>query len=490
MMRSIVLCFVFVFHALVAGFAMAEPRVALVVGNGAYEHVSGLDNPVSDSQLMAASLEASGFEVMLVTDGDQTSMKQAIADFGRRLRETGPETTGLFYYAGHGVQSQGNNYLLPVDGFIRDEADLDLVGVEAEWVLRQLFSARIRTSIVVLDACRNNPFESMSGRLKEGLAEMKAPTGSFISYATAPGNVALDGLEGNSPFTAALARNMSVPNTPIEAVFKNVRIEVLEKTNGAQTPWDSSSLTGDFYFQETEPEPDENLAATNLWNSVKATGDSVQVMLFLRAYPDSVHSSDARGLLLNLMEEELKASPEAKEPVVAETPQSEGPSPREMELFEVAQSSGLLEDLEAYVAEFPTGVFIDFAVSEIEAIRAKEETKVAALAVEEPKEEEPVLENVIITFLDPLTIGAEPVIGNSIQNLAKGTPLFSPIEGLDEAAWKGQNCSNCHNWTKEALCEQGNFYLGLNAQRSLSKQHPYGGSFKQNLKQWASSGCQ
>lgn len=490
-MRFIVLLFAFAFQICAAAIASAESRVALVVGNGAYKHVSGLDNPVSDSQLMAASLEASGFDVMLVTDGDQTGMKQAIADFGRKLRAAGPETTGLFYYAGHGVQSQGNNYLLPVDGFIRDEADLDLVGVEAEWVLRQLYSARIRTSIVILDACRDNPFEALNGRLKEGLAEMKAPTGSFISYATAPGNVALDGLEGNSPFTAALARNMSVPNTPIEAVFKNVRIEVLEKTQGAQTPWDSSSLTGDFFFQEAEAKPDANLAATNLWNSVKATEDSVQVMLFLRAYPDSVHSQDARGLLLTLMDQELNNAPKVEEPEVVEAPAPTGPSPREMELFEAAQASGALEDLEAYIAEFPTGVFIDFAVSEIEAIRAKEEVQVAAaVPVEEPKEEEPVLEDVIITFLDPLTRGATPVVGNSIQQLSKGSPLFSPIEGLDEAAWKGQNCSNCHNWTKEALCDQGNFYLGENAQRSLTKEHPYGGSFKMNLKNWASSGCQ
>lgn len=491
-MRNSLFVLVFFAQTIVAAMVSAEPRIALVMGNGQYQHVSELDNPVSDSLLMAQSLEASGFEVVLVTDGDQSSMKQAIADFGRKLREAGPDSTGLFYYAGHGVQSQGNNYLLPVDGFIRDEADLDLVGVEAEWVLRQLYSARIRTSIVILDACRNNPFEALSGRLKEGLAEMKAPTGSFISYATAPGNVALDGLGANSPFTEALARNISVPNTPIEAVFKKVRIEVLEKTSGAQTPWDSSSLTGDFFFNVAEEEPSEDLAATSLWNSVKATGDSVQVMLFLRAYPDSAHSEEARGLLIALMDEELESTAKPEQAEVAAAPAAQEPDPRELELIGAAQSSGTIEDYEAYISEFPNGVFIDLAVTEIAALREKAEAEVASKAVpKEPSEEElQPLEDVIITFLDPLPRGSEPVLGNTIEQLVKGSPIFSPIEGLDEAAWKGQTCSNCHNWSKEALCEQGKFYLGLNAQRSLTKQHPYGGSFKQNLKDWAASGCQ
>ena len=112
---------------------------------------------------MATTLTTVGFDVTLLIDGDQKRMKQAVADFGRKLRAAGPDAVGLFYYAGHGVQSDGINYLLPVDSVVRDEADLDLVGVQADWVLRQLFSARNRTNIVILDACRNNPFEAIAG---------------------------------------------------------------------------------------------------------------------------------------------------------------------------------------------------------------------------------------------------------------------------------------------------------------------------------------
>ena len=185
--------------------ALAEPRIALVIGNGRYQTVPELKNPVSDAELISGVLRSVGFEVTLLTDSDQAGMKRAIADFGRALRAAGPDTTGLFYYAGHGVQAQGLNYLLPVDSAVQDAADLDLVGVQADWVLRQLFSARNRTNIIILDACRNNPFASFGTDAAPGLAEMIAPTGTFIAYSSAPGSVAVDGAGSNSPFSLALA---------------------------------------------------------------------------------------------------------------------------------------------------------------------------------------------------------------------------------------------------------------------------------------------
>ena len=150
-------------------------------------------------------------------------MKRAIAQFGRELRKAGGDATGLFYYAGHGVQSFGNNYLLPVDVSLSDAADLDLVAVEAQSVLRQMASARNRTNIVILDACRNNPFSEIPELDDNGLAEMKAPTGTFLAYATAPGGVALDGLGGNSPFTQAVVEQIVEPGQPIEQLFEQVR---------------------------------------------------------------------------------------------------------------------------------------------------------------------------------------------------------------------------------------------------------------------------
>ncbi|WP_368075922.1 caspase domain-containing protein [Leisingera sp. NJS201] len=172
---------------------LAEERLALVIGNSAYGSVSPLDNPVRDARLIAQTLEGLGFDVTLAADTRQIEMKRAIGQFGRKLRGAGDDATGLFYYAGHGVQSFGSNYLLPVDVALADAADLDLMAVEAQSVLRQMASARNRTNIVILDACRNNPFEAVADLNESGLAEMKAPTGTFLAYATAPGDVALDG---------------------------------------------------------------------------------------------------------------------------------------------------------------------------------------------------------------------------------------------------------------------------------------------------------
>lgn len=215
---------------------MAEPRLALIVGNGNYRDVVSLDNAVHDARLMSETLREKGFEVTVLVDADQVSLNQAIAQFGRDLRVAGNEAVGLFYYAGHGVQSFGTNYLLPIDAVLTDAADLTLVAVQAEAVLRQMASARNRTNIVILDACRDNPFVAIPDMNDNGLAEMNAPTGTFIAYSTAPGAVALDGIEGNSPFTHALARQIGTPGEPIEQIFKSTRVAVLEATQGLQTP--------------------------------------------------------------------------------------------------------------------------------------------------------------------------------------------------------------------------------------------------------------
>ena len=263
----------------------AEERLALVIGNGDYRSIQELPNPVNDAVLIAERLETAGFEVIEVLDADKAGMIRAIAAFGRRMRNLGPETTGLFYYAGHGVQSFGANYLLPIDADLEDAADLPLVGLDAESVLQQMYSARNGRNIVVLDACRNNPFEQIREFTDNGLAEMRAPTGSFLSYATAPGDVALDGATGNSPFTRALAEALIVPGLPIEQVFKQVRVSVIAETDGAQTPWDTSSLTEDFFFVETAPEP-ERPDETVLMETARTSGAVEAYLDYLRYYPN------------------------------------------------------------------------------------------------------------------------------------------------------------------------------------------------------------
>ena len=277
------------------GLAGAEPRIALIVGNGGYTAVGGLSNPVNDAELMANTLQGLGFEVTLLRDSTKDGMSKAVAEFGSALRAAGPEATGLFYYAGHGVQSFGRNYLLPVDAAISNAADLDLVAVDAESILRQMASARNKTNIVILDACRNNPFATLPDLGDNGLAEMKAPTGTFLAYATAPREVALDGTDGHSAFTKALAAMIVTQGLPIEQVFKEVRVAVLDATGGRQTPWDTSSLTEDFTFAAAESDEE------HLWETVRVSSDPVQIKLFLKAYPDTAHRSEAEELLAVVM---------------------------------------------------------------------------------------------------------------------------------------------------------------------------------------------
>ena len=478
--------------------AWAADRIALIVGNGAYSTISPLENPVSDAELMARSLEDVGFRVTLLTDADLATFKGAVADFGRALRDAGPDATGLFYYAGHGVQSFGANYLLPTDTRVTDPADLDFVALEAQSVLRQMFSARNRTNIVILDACRNNPFENIPDFGDNGLAEMKAPTGTFLAYATEPGGVALDGTGSNSPFSAALAREMRTPGRPIEEVFRNVRVAVLQETGGAQTPWDTSSLTTEFAFVEAEPVDPALIAAQELWEGVKATNDPLQVMLFLRGYGDSPFADEARNLLATLVAREVQGAPAPANAAPAPSPSQ--PSAREQALIEAAQASGATSDYEAYLVEFPDGVFAEFARSEIATLQKTDPIagqQVAAAPVPPPPSvTAPAAESLgipeAVSFGRPISSPTPELDGRTIAQIVEGSPLYPPIEGLPPELWQGQTCANCHEWTRDALCDQGKVYASQRevAERSLQKVHPYGGGFKQVLKVWARDGCQ
>lgn len=226
-------------------------RIALVVGNGNYGALLGnLANSVPDTKLVARSLQAAGFQVEIVNNVDQKTMKRAFIRFGQRLMTAGPGSTGLFYYAGHGVQSRGTNYLVPVNAAITNEADLDIEAVPADAVVRQMEEAGASTSIVILDACRNLPIARSARSGARGLARMEAPNGSYIAYSTAPGEVALDGTGTNSPFAKALVDEMARPGVAIEEVFRKVRKSVLTQTDGKQTPWDSSSLIDSFVFSQ------------------------------------------------------------------------------------------------------------------------------------------------------------------------------------------------------------------------------------------------
>ena len=224
--------------------AAAEVKVALVIGNAAYP-TGPLRNPVNDATAMARRLETAGFDVTLRTNVTQREMTRAVSQFGEALK---PGSVGLFYYAGHGMQVRGRNFLVPVDAQILSEASARSEAVDLDLVLEQLGPARL--SMVILDACRNNPFEakfrSGSG---SGLAQVDAPKGTLLAYATAPGKVASDGAGGHGLYTAELLKAMDIPGAKVEEVFKAVRVNVIKATSGLQVPWESSSLTGDYYFR-------------------------------------------------------------------------------------------------------------------------------------------------------------------------------------------------------------------------------------------------
>jgi len=229
-------------------------RVALVIGNGTYSSSLGpLKNPPNDAKLVSETLKSLGFDVIEKVNADQKEMKLAVRNFSRKLSDNSKkQSVGLFYYAGHGIQVSGQNYLIPVGANIESEADVDLEAISANSVLRAMETVRANYNFVILDACRNNPIAKNSRSAARGLARMTTTMGSLIAYSTAPGSVARDGEDENSPYTAELVAAMK-KDLPVERMFREIRTRVIAKTNNMQTPWESSSLIGeDFYFSRLQ----------------------------------------------------------------------------------------------------------------------------------------------------------------------------------------------------------------------------------------------
>jgi len=243
------------------GFAVGR-RVALIIGNSDYQgSISSLVNPANDARAMAASLGEVGFEVDLQLDATRDEIKEAVLDFSDKLHDS---DVGLFYYAGHAVQVDGKNFMIPVGADLNIKNDrrdalsryVGLKTVDINEVLGSMENAEAALNIVILDACRDNPFEGTTRGLSRGLAQTFAPRGTFVAYATAPGQVAEDGRSNNSPYTSALVEAIRTPGLKLEDTFKQVRREVALETDGRQTPWENSSIYGDFYFTPPAPTPE------------------------------------------------------------------------------------------------------------------------------------------------------------------------------------------------------------------------------------------
>ncbi|CAD5367119.1 Tetratricopeptide repeat protein [Rubrivivax sp. A210] len=222
----------------------AEPRHALVVGNANYANAPLL-NSTNDASAVAKVLEKAGFKVDLRLDASQKQMQEAVTAFGDRLKAGG---AGLFYFAGHGVQIKGRNFLMPVGTEIKREDEVPYKAVDVQQVLDKMETAKNRINVVVLDACRDNPFARSSRSGGGGLSSVDAPIGSLVAFATAPGSVASDGKGSNGLYTQHLLANIERPGMSIEEVFKRVRLGVRLDSNGQQIPWESTSLEGEFVF--------------------------------------------------------------------------------------------------------------------------------------------------------------------------------------------------------------------------------------------------
>ena len=222
-------------------------RVALVVGNANYK-VRPLKNPRNDADDISRSLRSSGFEVIDLRDASLQQMRNGVRQFGDRLINN---DVGLVYYSGHGVEVKGRNYFIPVNADIMREDEIADQGLDVSLILEKMNTSGKGVNILIVDACRDDPFGRSFRSSSRGLAQMDAPKGTIIAYATSPGKVASDGdpRERNSPYTKNLVKAMQQPNKPIEQVFKEVRRAVQEETKNQQTPWENTSLSGDFYFK-------------------------------------------------------------------------------------------------------------------------------------------------------------------------------------------------------------------------------------------------
>ncbi len=295
------------------GAASGGGRIALVIGNAAYKDAP-LANPSNDAADIAKALQDVGFKVILKRNANTRDMRQAIREFGAELRRA---EVGLFYFAGHGLQVRGNNYLVPVGADIQSEADAEDLAIDANYALRTMEEAQVKVSIVILDACRNNPFTRGFRSVSRGLAQMSAATGSVIAFATAPGSVAADGKGRNGIYTKYLLASLAHPDTDILKVFQRTRAGVVKETGGKQTPWESTSLIGDFHFRTPATGVQPTLAAPAdpsandraLWDTVKDSKNPDELKAYLEQFPQGLFAGVAQSRLKALQSTQVAAVP-------------------------------------------------------------------------------------------------------------------------------------------------------------------------------------
>jgi hypothetical protein len=362
-----------------AGTALAAgERVALVIGNGNYAETTRLANPPHDAEDVAAALGRLGFEVFRVVDGDKATMERTIRSFGNGL--AGAEVA-LFFYAGHGLQVAGRNYLLPINARLVQEQDLLFEAIDVALPLSVMEQAGVRVKLVFLDACRDNPLarslarslrsDGRSADIGRGLARIEGATGTLIAYATAPGDIAADGRGRNSPFTAGLLNWIDKPGLEVRAMLGRVRESVHKETNGRQVPWVNESLLGELYLRPTE----------------------------IIAAP---------------------ATPDVGPPVPAPASPGQATAEHEILFWRSIKDSTRPEDFDAYLAQFPNGIFAGLARNRVRALRQEQTSRTAPPLSE--LELEPV-EAIYITLTNTNVREQPSVDSATLGTLARGTQV-------------------------------------------------------------------
>lgn len=316
--------------------AITQHRVALVIGAKDYQHVRALDNTLNDSRRIRDKLKSVGFEVVYEENPTRDNFLKAINRFEDRLRK---DSVALVYFAGHGAEVRGENFLIPVDAKGRRRDDIEYEAIRLQFLINKFNNIGSELNFVILDACRDDPFPSAGRSGAGGLTEIKnAPKGTLIAYAAAPGQKAIDGLRDgdNGVYTAALLRQIDQPGKKIEEVFKDVRAEVVKVTNNQQTPWENSSLVGDFFFVPKQvaiappsvPAPVQDRSTDlelTFWNSIKDSKNAADYQAYIDQFPKGTFVSLARIRIRDLQPPQVATLPK---PAPSQPPQSQ-PKPAE-----------------------------------------------------------------------------------------------------------------------------------------------------------------
>ena len=336
-LRAVASIAAFAFLAFLAPVAAADARVALLIGNNAYPSAP-LRNAVNDSRDLGAALRELGFKTIVKENTSRAEMIAALQEFGKAL--DGAEAA-LFFYAGHAMQFKDRNYLIPIDAVMGSEDDVTFFSVEVAQVFDRMERARTRFNFVILDACRDNPFRDTFKVSATGLAQMSGPSGTLIAYATAPGATAADGFGRNGIYTGHILQNIRVPDMPVEVLFRKVREGVERDTRRLQTPWELSSIKGDFVFNATGRAaaagapagggPSADVAAQlelQFWKSVQDSIRADDVQAYLDKYPNGVFAGLARNRVDALIgRSRVAAAPPASPSAPAAGPAAAAPPP-------------------------------------------------------------------------------------------------------------------------------------------------------------------